>query len=190
MAIGGPSSLHVGSRRARSQPCASCGRKRQHPPTWISSGRTCPRGIATRSRTPAMGTRASLRRDFFEHGADTIPRRTYTLSTRVALDPAGIVSPSASAVLIDDSCGGKGGHDESIAARRPLRLIGLQLMASAPEAHDAIAMFGDKTRLVCLVTITPGTKSNELSSHRVSTRNRLRRIFGQGPDHAPSGAAA
>src|SRR5262245_24440405 len=66
---------------------------------------------------------------------------------------------------------------------RPQRLICMQMMASAPEAQDAIAMFGDKTRLVCRFAVTPWTESNELSGHHFSTGSDLRWISGHGPDH-------
>jgi hypothetical protein len=83
----------------------------------------------------------------------------------------------------EDRCTPKVMGAGSTATLRPQRLICMQMVASAPEAHDAIAMFGDKTRLVCRVAVTPRTESNELSRHHFSTGSDLRRISGQGPDH-------
>src|SRR5215831_5579732 len=42
------------------------------------------------------------------------------------------------------------------------------MVGSAPEANDAVSMFGDKTRLVRRLGITSRAESNELFRHRSS----------------------
>jgi len=62
-------------------------------------------------------------------------------------------------------------------------------MGSAPETHDAVWVLGEEARLVHRLPIALRAEGNELLSHRDDTGSGLPRLFGHGPDHAPSRAA-
>jgi len=56
-------------------------------------------------------------------------------------------------------------------------------------SRDAVSMFGDETRLVGRLAITPAGIEQRIVQTSLLTRRRLQRSCGHGPDHAPSGSA-